>query len=179
MSQIIRITSEALQQTVRRLLPSQQGFGEDLQASNVIQPVIDLTPTAEGSQLPIDLRTAVAFGSQTAFNISNAETSLGVTPGFIRLIGTIQAKNSSTQFGQATIQLSSPLVSNKIIFGINNEQNTGVDQILYLPFDLIVFVKSQDDIVIGAGSTARIFGSHRQIADLQGNLVNPSGFEPG
>ena len=61
MSQIIRITSEALQATVRRLLPSQQGFGEDLQASNVITPVIDLTPTAEGSQLPIDFARALGL----------------------------------------------------------------------------------------------------------------------
>ena len=41
------VTSEALQSTVRRLLPSQQGFGSDLEATNLIQPVIDLTPTAE------------------------------------------------------------------------------------------------------------------------------------
>ena len=51
MAQLISITSEALQATIRRLLPSQQGFGEDLQASNVITPVIDVTPTAEGLSL--------------------------------------------------------------------------------------------------------------------------------
>ena len=53
MAQIINITSEALQATIRRLLPSQQGFGEDLQATNVVQPIIDLTPTAEGTVLPV------------------------------------------------------------------------------------------------------------------------------
>ena len=61
MAQITQITSEALQATIRRLLPSQQGFGEDLQASNVITPIIDLTPTAEGSSLSENLSTALAW----------------------------------------------------------------------------------------------------------------------
>ena len=74
MAQITNVTSEALQATLRRLLPSQQGFGEDLQASNVITPVIDLTASAEGSALPIELSTALAFGNTTAFSI-NAGTA--------------------------------------------------------------------------------------------------------
>ena len=55
MAQLISITSEALQATVRRLLPSQQGFGEDLQATTVVTPIIDLTPSAEGSETRQDL----------------------------------------------------------------------------------------------------------------------------
>jgi len=60
--QIIRLTSEALQASIRRLLPSQQGFGLDLEATNVITPIIDLTPTAEGSELRQDLQSALAYG---------------------------------------------------------------------------------------------------------------------
>ena len=47
--EIITVNSEALEATVRDLLPSQNGFGSELQASNIITPIIDLTPTAEGS----------------------------------------------------------------------------------------------------------------------------------
>ena len=50
--EITPITSEALQAVIRRLLPSQRGFGDDLQATNLITPIIDLTPTAEGSSIP-------------------------------------------------------------------------------------------------------------------------------
>ena len=82
MSQIISITSEALQATVRRLLPSQQGFGEDLQASNVILPVIDLTPTAEGSQLPNDLARSLNFGGATEYAAFGAAATLMNTPPF-------------------------------------------------------------------------------------------------
>ena len=53
--EIITVNSEALQATVRNLLPSQNGFGSELQASNIITPVIDLTPSAEGTVLRQDL----------------------------------------------------------------------------------------------------------------------------
>ena len=87
MSQIINITSEALQATIRRLLPSQQGFGEDLQASNVIMPVIDLTPTAEGSSVPANLQNASAYGSNTTFFANNSTNTLVTGGGFYRVIG--------------------------------------------------------------------------------------------
>ena len=88
MAQITTITSEALQSTIRRLLPSQQGFGEDLEASNVIQPIIDLTPTAEGTQLPFDLQTAINFTDATAFKAQGSTVTVASTPGFYRIFGT-------------------------------------------------------------------------------------------
>ena len=61
MPQLINVTSESLQATIRNLLPSQAGFSEDLTATNLIQPIIDLTPTAEGSILRAALQTAIDF----------------------------------------------------------------------------------------------------------------------
>jgi len=81
MAEIREVVSEQLQATIRRLLPSQRGFTEDLQASNVITPIIDLTPTAEGSLLDTSLQQALAFGSQTAFNVINANTTIINTAG--------------------------------------------------------------------------------------------------
>ena len=75
MAQITTVTSEALQATLRRLLPSQQGFGEDLQASNVITPIIDLTPSAEGSILPDYLQTALTLTDATVFASNNNTVS--------------------------------------------------------------------------------------------------------
>ena len=49
MAEIVPVVSEALEAQIRDLLPSQRGFGEDLQASNVITPIIDLTAAAEGT----------------------------------------------------------------------------------------------------------------------------------
>ena len=61
--EIITVNSEQLQATVRNLLPSQNGFGSELQATNIITPIIDLTPSAEGTVLRQDLQKALTFGS--------------------------------------------------------------------------------------------------------------------
>ena len=60
--EIITINSEQLEATVRDLLPSQAGFGSELQASNVITPIIDLTATAEGTTTPESLQQAISLG---------------------------------------------------------------------------------------------------------------------
>ena len=87
--EIITVNSEQLQTQVRDLLPSQKGFGSELQASNVITPIIDLTAAAEGSGLPVNLQTALAFGSQTAFNVENTTTTILDLTGFYRIFGTV------------------------------------------------------------------------------------------
>lgn len=169
MPEIIRITSEALQATIRRLLPSQQGFGDDLQASNVITPIIDLTPTAEGSQLPYQLQTALAFGSQTAVNASNNTVTLASTPGFYRIYGAINI-TSTNQFVHVTL---SDGLSSKILLQAGGV--TGTDS--YTVIDFNVFLDTGDSITAtSSGANAFFRGSSRQIADRYGNVVNPNGF---
>ncbi len=86
--EIITVNSEALEAQVRDLLPSQNGFGSELQASNVIQPIIDLTAVAEGSGVGENLQTAIAFGSQTAFSAENTSDVVASSTGFYRIFGT-------------------------------------------------------------------------------------------
>ena len=86
--EIITVNSEALQTQIRDLLPSQNGFGSELQASNVITPIIDLTRSAEGSGLPTVLQNALSFGSNTNFIAQNATVNLATSPGFYRVVGT-------------------------------------------------------------------------------------------
>ena len=146
MAQIIRITSEALQATIRRLLPSQQGFGEDLQASNVIQPIIDLTPSAEGSQVRQDLQTALAFGSQTEFAVSNATTTIISTPGFHRVTGIINSDNTTAGAQDALFRLSDG-TTNKVLFSVVVKQLTTRTQ-TSLFVDFVVFLRTGDSLVV-------------------------------
>ena len=76
MAEIVPVVSEALEAQVRDLLPSQRGFTEDLQASNVITPIIDLTNAAEGTTTPEILQTAMAYGSNTSFTVQNTTTTV-------------------------------------------------------------------------------------------------------
>lgn len=173
MAQIIRITSEALQATVRRLLPSQQGFGEDLQASNIITPVIDLTPTAEGSQLPTDLARAQSFGGVTAFSVNNTTSTLANSPGFWALKGTATFSQRLSN-GEVKINLTDGL-GTKIINEFEAFSTNDVIS-LALNFEHLIFLDTGESITITANTNGNAFGSYWQVADRYGNVNNPSGF---
>lgn len=170
MAEIVPVTSEALEAQIRDLLPSQRGFGEDLQASNVITPIIDLTAAAQGTTTPELLQTALAFGSQTSFLATNASVVVANTAGFYRIFGVSSIRavgNANTRF-----EMSDGL-STKVIWRQYSAGQT------VLEFDFVVFLDSGDSIS-AATTTADSYlaGSSRQIADSNGNLVYPSGFTP-
>lgn len=175
MAQITRVTSEALQATIRRLLPSQQGFGEDLEASNVITPIIDLTATAEGSALPTYLQTALNFGGATAFDANNSTATLANVAGFWRVTAGIVCKRDgsvdvSGQFfindASSTKKLWSLELRSSSAEGYISEN---VDYTFYLRSGDTLFAKSSN-------ANVRMVGSVRQVADINGNLVNPTGY---
>jgi hypothetical protein len=177
MAQITSITSETLQAKIRELLPSQQGFGEDLQASNVILPVIDLTSAAEGSSTPQYLQTALAFGSQTSFDARNGTTALANTAGFWRVTYTISVKNAAAADHESLLQISDGL-SAKTIYGLESISAPDL-QYQTVPVDFTVFLRSGDTLnIVNNVSSIVCIGSYRQVADVNGNLVNPSGFSP-
>ena len=177
MAQITSVTSEVLQAEIRRLLPSQQGFGEDLQASNVILPIIDLTAAAEGTNVPLLLQNAFAFGSQTAFNVSGSSTTTVInTTGFYRVFAGLTVRtDSSDVFVAFNISDGS---SSKTIYSLHHHGGStqiGVSESV----DFVVFLGAGDSFIVQTNSNnATCRGSTRQIADVNGNLINPSGFIP-
>lgn len=184
MAQLINITSEALQATIRRLLPSQQGFGEDLQASNVITPIIDLTPSAEGSEVRADLQTASSLGSNTEFNVRSGTTTFLSNTGFFHVFGTIYVSSDSSTISEGKIiHTDAPGggSTSKNLFVArcaNATSSSGLFQ-SQQQFDLVVFLRAGENLqAISSANTCFIDGSFRQIADVSGNLVNPVGFTP-
>lgn len=176
MAQLINITSEALQATIRRLLPSQQGFGEDLQATNVVTPIIDLTPTAEGSVLPTYLQQALNFGGATHIASQNNTVNMATSPGFYRVTGGIQvygqsASSQSVKFSMTDGATTKTLYEFEIIA-------TGATDVVInqLDFDKIFFLRAGDTLSVQTSSVSRFDGSVRQVATVNGTLVNPSGF---
>ena len=176
MAQITSVTSESLQTQVRRLLPSQQGFGEDLQASNVITPVIDLTSTAEGSVLPEFLQTAL--DSSTGHNNLDltGSTTIITTTGFWRLVGTMSHKAATGDI-RTSIIINDGAADN-IIFSLTTDSDSSTDDPnANIVFDLVAYVKAGESVIVNLGSSnTNVDISYRQIADINGNLVNPAGF---
>jgi hypothetical protein len=178
MAQIRPVTSESLEAQIRDLLPSQSGFSEDLQATNVITPIIDLTSVAEGDVLGTNLQTAIAFGSQTAFTANNNTVALANSPGFWRIFGFsygwfASPTGFSTNSFTMTDGLSTKTVWAQNIYG--NASNPGTNG---SEFDFVVFLAAGESISAVSSSVSFLMqGSYRQIADVNGNLVNPSGFK--
>ena len=174
--QITSVTSESLQAQIRTLLPSQEGFGTDLMAQNVIVPVIDLTASASGSTTPEYLQTALAFGSQTAFSFSGSSGVIAETAGFYRIYA------ASTIEGASAVSISNRLtmsdgLSTKIIW--EHYAATTGDVLTALNIDITVFLASGQSINgVSTSTLSGLIGSVRQVADVNGTLVNPSGFSP-
>ena len=168
MAQEFFIKSENLESQVRKLLPSQGGFGAgfDLSASSQIIPVIDLTESAEGSNLRSDLQTAFSFASATSFDVNNTSTTVISNTGFYRVIATFRM----TGTGTGKIQLTDGATTKDIVSLAGSTTATGIETI-----DKIFFLKAGDSLLIESSSTATtIRGSFRQIADIDGNLVDPA-----
>jgi hypothetical protein len=167
--EVITVNSEALQTQIRDLLPSQNGFGSELQASNVITPIIDLTRSAEGSNLALDLQTAIAFGSQTAFAVNNTATTIANSPGFYRVIGCASHGGSA---GRAKISLSDGVTTKDVWQNANGSTDAQVIQV-----DLIFWLAAGESLIIESNNNLCNFdGSVRQVGNSLGQLVNPSGF---
>jgi len=168
--EIITVNSEALQTTIRDLLPSQNGFGNELQASNVITPIIDLTATAEGSVLRQDLQTAFSFSNITAFNVKNATTNIINATGYYRIFGSCNANNTSTTTFTASFDVTDGLSSKKLVqFATMQDGGNGFANTL---FDFIMKLDAGDTLsATSSGNLIELVGSHRQIADIDGNFV--------
>ena len=174
---ISTVTSEALQLKLRQLLPSQQGFGTDLSASDTIIPVIDLTAAAEGSDVPETLQTALAFGSQTTFSASNSTATVANSPGFYRIFGTATILTDASAATQVKFNMSDG-ISSKTVWSLTARNASG-NQPMAVPYDFVVFLASGDSITADTNTTNSFHdGSVRQIADVNGVLVNPVGFTP-
>ena len=173
--EIITVNSEALQTQIRDLLPSQNGFGSELQASNVITPIIDLTAAAEGSGLPVSLQQATSFGSQTNFSAQNSTAVIANSPGFYRIFGTSSGTPTTSQSGQTKFDMSDGS-STKTIWALDYRASAN-EPAVSESFDFIVFLAAGDSIsAVSDAVNFKIQGSSRQVATGDGTLVQPNGF---
>lgn len=178
MAQIRQVVSEALQAQIRNLLPSQQGFTEDLQATNVITPVIDLTSAAQGSQSPEYLQRAINYGGANEINVQGAATSTIINnAGFydIAASSNLVLNNAAVVFVNMSI---SDGTTDKIVYSFSKNSASSFNEYFGEFITMTVFLRAGDEFKVQTSVGAGLVGSFRQIADVNGNLVNPVGFTP-
>jgi len=175
--QLSSVTSESLQATIRRLLPSQQGFGVELAASNVITPIIDLTLSAEGSSVPEYMQRAQSYDSQVAFSVANTISTLVNTSGFWQVQGSYAMNIAIAQVEQVTFRIDDGAAP-KIIYAYKKYSTGSLAGLQIGTYDFVVFLDTGHSITLETTSGAIADGSLRQVADINGNLINPVPFSP-
>lgn len=169
------INSQELENKVRSLLPSQGGAGAgfDLSASTQIIPVIDLTESAQGSNLRQDLQTALSHGSITEFNVVNSNATIINNTGYFRIFGVMSAQGVPV-VDAVNISISDGVTSKVILEGKMSSSQTDVGFLPVIPFDFNVLVEAGHSVTVNSGyANIRIAGCTRQLASLDGTLTNP------
>jgi len=172
LSQEFIIKSQKLEDKINQLLPSQGGFaaGVDLSASTQIVPIVDLTESAEGSNVRQDLQTAFGYNNSNNFDISS---STGVTvintTGYYRVLGAanIQSSTSGTRSCGFILNDGTTL---KAFLEFRQWTTTAVNSFT-IPFDFVVFLSAGKSLQADCSTNVQLTGSFRQIADIDGNLT--------
>jgi len=168
------VKSTTLEDKVRQILPSQGGLGAgfDLSASTQIIPIVDLTESAEGSTLRQDLQTSFSLNSISAHNVANATTTIVNNTGYFRIYGVANLLASSTTAPILGFNLTDGVTTKKVL-EFNQLGNPNVNNLANI-YDFVVLLQAGESLTINSNSVnARARGLSRQIADLDGNLVNP------
>ena len=171
MAQEFTIKSQQIEDKINQLLPSQGGYqaGIDFSASTMVIPIVDLTETAEGSNLRQDLQTSLSHNVVTTFSVTNATNTVLVnTTGYYRVFGNARVSFNNT----SSFNLFDGATSKTLTEFIDT---TGLDLNNNIPFDFIVFISAGDSLRASSSSTlGTLTGVTRQIADINGNLTNPT-----
>ena len=167
MAQEFTIKSPQIEDKINQLLPSQGGFqaGVDFSASTMVIPVVDLTETAEGSSLRQDLQTALSLNTVTTNSFKNTTVTLVNTTGYYRVFGGFQIVGGQN----INISLTDGTTTKKVYEQIGSSSLTNQNQ-----FDFNVFIPAGVSLTgFTSGTNSDLFVVTRQIADINGNLINP------
>lgn len=167
---------EAIEEDLNSNFPSQGQGNPPLyySLSEVVVPTYSINDVAEGTSLPENLQTAWDFGTGTT-SVNNATSNVITNTGFwrVRVSGYV---NFSTAGGQGiTVALTDGL-STKNIWTLNDTPNSASADQIVDSVDFVIFVNTGITVTATATDNAEINLFYRQIADINGNLVNPLGF---
>jgi hypothetical protein len=172
------VTDEALEKKFRDTFKSQGGaeLVDDLYASGVIVPIVDFTSSAEGSALPQNLQTAwdssTGLAKQNGVGRTTAISNTGFWLCDLIYTGRVAGGGFNTE---ADVDIFDGTTAN-IIWAFDRANASDVfDGVIENKF--VAFLRAGDSLRIASSvSSNSITLWYRQIADVNGNLVNPLGF---
>jgi len=174
MAQEFRINSSVIEAKINQLLPSQggSGAGVDFSASTMVIPIVDLTESAEGADVRQDLQTALSFGSATSFDVSNTTSTVITTTGYYRVFGANNLERDPSTSSVVSFILNDGTTDKVILKSNMNNENS--NELSIIPFDFVIFLAAGVSFKIFANNAfSRSAGATRQIASIDGTLINP------
>ena len=167
---------EAIEEELNSTFPSQGQGNPPLyySLSETVVPTYSINNVAEGSTLGQNLQTAWDFSTGNA-EANNSTVTIISNTGFWQ-IG-INAMALGAVGNDATTVNITDGVSTKVIWKQTELVSASADTLVALNDTIVVFVRSGDSVNIATNaSTMYINAWYRQIADLNGRLVNPLGY---
>ena len=172
MGQEFFINDQNLEDKVRELLPSQGGAGAglDLSASTQIIPIVDLTESAEGSNVRQDLQTAFGYNNSNSFDLSNVSKSVIIeNTGYYKIKGYCNIQSSTSSTKTASLLLYDG-TTYKSLVEFRSWTTTDVNSIV-IPFEYTLFFSAGKSLVTDVANNVQLVGSFRQIANIDGQLT--------
>ena len=169
------IKSQDIEDKINQLLPSQGGFqaGVDFSASTMVIPIVDLTETAEGSSLRQDLQRSLSHTNATHTLLENTTSTLVNTTGYYQVDVAYAIQSETTAIRNAKLVINDG-TSDQTIWQMSLHQSSNASNVNGT-YQTIVFLGAGDSLKgVSDDDQVMLNVVTRQIADLQGNLVNPS-----
>jgi len=170
----IPFVSENFQRSFRNTFPSQTSTGRDLHVSDVVIPIVDFTPTSATTSLPFPLLSCGNPNTQFEFITAAGLVAVTINPGFYRMeVGYL----SSVTLGFSQIFITDTSTSTNFTLrylrgGAN--QYTQSQDFIFIPVGFTLSINTS----FGSGGTGRNEVLFTPIADTNGNLIQPSGYDP-
>ena len=172
-----RVTTEALEKKFRDTFPSQAGaeLVDDLYASGVIVPTVDFTAAAQGSELRSDLQVAWDYAADNNLNAGGFAQDVITTPGFWKINVAMSVEITVADL-TARLQITDGSTP-KTFWRYNFSGGSATDLEANSIWDGVIFLRAGDKLrSVCSSSQIRLGVGYRQVADVNGNLVNPLGF---
>ena len=167
---------EAIEEDLNTNFPSQGQGNPPLyySLSEVVVPTYSINSVAEGSSLPEYLQQAWDFSTGSAF-ARNTTATVANTPGFWLIGFTCIFGDLVPNSSVARITISDGITSKNLFKAENGIGNTTA--VSTFDDQFVVFLRSGDTVSINTTNTnVTLDAWSRQIAEVNGTLVNPLGF---
>jgi hypothetical protein len=168
---------EAIEEDLNSNFPSQGQGNPPLyySLSEVVVPTYSINNVAEGSSLPTFLQTSWDFSTGFA-SLTNTSSTIISNTGFWKIDLNCSISAASTPAGNCRIYINSGITT-KTIWQKSNLGGAINDLPSTTQETFVVFLRSGDSLVAVSGIGGSVLDVwYRQLADLNGNLVNPLGY---